>query len=106
MDQKLKGYAVKNDDNKKRFDNNQKDNRVQQPPYKRQNVGGKSVVRAYTAGNNEKKGYAGPLPYCNKFKPHHEKSCTAKCEKCNKVRHMTRDCMNIVATTATHRALI
>ncbi|GKF25421.1 reverse transcriptase domain-containing protein, partial [Tanacetum coccineum] len=40
MDQKLKGYAVKNAENKRRFDNNQKDNRMQQPPYKRQNVGG------------------------------------------------------------------
>ncbi|GJR95713.1 hypothetical protein Tco_0267887 [Tanacetum coccineum] len=37
MDQKLKGYAVKNAKNKRRLDNNHKDNRVQQPPYKRQN---------------------------------------------------------------------
>nr|GEU76645.1 putative reverse transcriptase domain-containing protein [Tanacetum cinerariifolium] len=41
MDQKLKGYAVRNAENKRRFDNNQKDNCVLQPPYKRQNVGGK-----------------------------------------------------------------
>ncbi|GJY60268.1 putative reverse transcriptase domain-containing protein [Tanacetum coccineum] len=40
MDQKLKGYAMKNDKNKRKFDNNQKDNRGQQPPFKRQNVGG------------------------------------------------------------------
>ncbi|GJS34185.1 zinc finger, CCHC-type containing protein [Tanacetum coccineum] len=39
LDQKLKGYAVKNAENKR---------------------------RAYTAGNNEKRGYARPLPYCNK----------------------------------------
>ncbi|GJT45640.1 putative reverse transcriptase domain-containing protein, partial [Tanacetum coccineum] len=31
MDQKLKGYAVKNAENKRRLDNNQKDNHVQQP---------------------------------------------------------------------------
>nr|GFA47048.1 reverse transcriptase domain-containing protein [Tanacetum cinerariifolium] len=36
MDLKLKGYAVKNAENKRRFDNNQKDNRVQKPSYKRQ----------------------------------------------------------------------
>ncbi|GJW74522.1 putative reverse transcriptase domain-containing protein [Tanacetum coccineum] len=30
------------------------------------NVGGQNVARAYTAGNNEKRGYAGPLPFCNK----------------------------------------
>ncbi|GJV56187.1 putative reverse transcriptase domain-containing protein [Tanacetum coccineum] len=94
MDQKLKGYAVKNAENKRRLDNNHKDNRMQQPPYKRQNVGGQSVARAYTAGNNEKRGYVGPLTYCNKCKLHHEGPCTMKCGKCNKVGHMTRDCMN------------
>ncbi|GKF09348.1 reverse transcriptase domain-containing protein, partial [Tanacetum coccineum] len=56
MDQKLKGYAMKNVENKKRLDNNQRDNRGQQPPVKRQNVRGQNVARAYTAGNNEKKG--------------------------------------------------
>ncbi|GJW02672.1 putative reverse transcriptase domain-containing protein [Tanacetum coccineum] len=40
MDQKLKGYAMKNAENKRKFDNSQKDNRSQQPPNKRQNVGG------------------------------------------------------------------
>ncbi|GKB14440.1 reverse transcriptase domain-containing protein [Tanacetum coccineum] len=40
MDQKLKGYAMKNAENKRKFDNSQKDNSGQQPPNKRQNVGG------------------------------------------------------------------
>nr|GEZ40855.1 hypothetical protein [Tanacetum cinerariifolium] len=66
MDQKLKGYAVKNVENKRIFDNHQKDNRIQQPPYKRQNACGQSVARAYTTGNNVKRGYVGPLAYCNK----------------------------------------
>ncbi|GKC90279.1 putative reverse transcriptase domain-containing protein [Tanacetum coccineum] len=42
------------------------DNRRQQPPFKRKNTSGQNVARAYTAGNNERRGYAGPLPYCNK----------------------------------------
>ncbi|GJT52404.1 putative reverse transcriptase domain-containing protein [Tanacetum coccineum] len=56
MDQKLKGYAVRNAnaDNKKRFD-----------------------ARAYVAGGNEKKGYIGTSPYCNKCKLHHNGPCTA-----------------------------
>ncbi|GJR72917.1 putative reverse transcriptase domain-containing protein [Tanacetum coccineum] len=62
MDQKLKGYAMKNAENKRKFDNSQKDNRGQQPPNKRQNVGGQNVARAYTAGNNERRVYNGPLP--------------------------------------------
>ncbi|GKB80591.1 hypothetical protein Tco_0947486, partial [Tanacetum coccineum] len=40
MDQKLKGYAVKNAENKRRLEVNQRDDRGQQPPFKRQNVGG------------------------------------------------------------------
>ncbi|GKD40153.1 putative reverse transcriptase domain-containing protein [Tanacetum coccineum] len=106
MDQKLKGYAVKNAENKRRLEVNQRDNHRQQPPFKRQNVGGQNVTRAYTAGNNEKRGYAGPLPYCTKCKLHHEGPCTVKCGKCNKVGHMARDCKNAVAVPTTQRGLL
>nr|GEW73129.1 putative reverse transcriptase domain-containing protein [Tanacetum cinerariifolium] len=106
MDQKLKGYAVKNAENKRRLEVNQRDNYRQKPPFKRQNVRGQNVARAYTAGNNEKRGYAGPLSYCRKCKLHHEGPCTVKCEKCNKVRHMARDCKNAVVVPTTQRALI
>ncbi|GJW93106.1 putative reverse transcriptase domain-containing protein [Tanacetum coccineum] len=103
MDQKLKGYAMKNTENKRRFDNNQKDNRVQQPLYKRQNVGGQSVTRAYMAGNNEKIGYVGPLPYCNKCKLHHEGPCTMKCRKCNK-GHYKSECPKLKNQTCGNKA--
>nr|GEW54100.1 hypothetical protein [Tanacetum cinerariifolium] len=105
MDQKLKGYAMKNNKNKKRLDNNRRTT-MQQPPYKIQNVGGQSVARAYTAGNNENNGYAGPLPYYIKCKLHHEGPCTVKCGKCNKVKYMARDYMNSIAATTTQRALV
>ncbi|GJX99493.1 putative reverse transcriptase domain-containing protein [Tanacetum coccineum] len=59
MDQKLKGYAVRNAENKRRLDNNYGNNHGQQPPHKRQNTGGQNVVRAYVAGNNEKREYEG-----------------------------------------------
>ncbi|GJV22759.1 putative reverse transcriptase domain-containing protein [Tanacetum coccineum] len=72
MDQKLKGYAVKNAENKRRLEVNQRDNRGKHPPFKRQNVRGQNVVRAYMAGNNERKPYNGLLPLCNKCKLHHE----------------------------------
>nr|GEV17751.1 hypothetical protein [Tanacetum cinerariifolium] len=106
MDQKLKGYVVKNAENKRRFDNNQKDNHVQQLSYNRQNVDGQSMKRAYTASNNEKIGYARPLSYFNKCKLYHERPCTVKYKKCNKVGHMTRDRMNVVAATPTQRAIV
>ncbi|GJR12157.1 putative reverse transcriptase domain-containing protein [Tanacetum coccineum] len=101
MDQKLKGYAVKNAENKRRLEVNQRDNRGHQPPFKRPNVGGQNVVRAYTASNNERKPYNGSLPLCNKCKLHHEGPCTVRCGKCNKVRHLTWDCKVTNSTTST-----
>nr|GEX42569.1 reverse transcriptase domain-containing protein [Tanacetum cinerariifolium]GEX46202.1 reverse transcriptase domain-containing protein [Tanacetum cinerariifolium] len=72
MDQKLKGYVVKNAENKRRFENKLRDNRGQQQPFKRHNVNGQNVARAYTVGNNVKrKAYAGNFPYCNKCIMHH-----------------------------------
>ncbi|GJT55233.1 putative reverse transcriptase domain-containing protein [Tanacetum coccineum] len=104
MDQKLKGYAVKNAENKRRFDNNPRDNRGQQQPFKRQNVNCQNVarvMRAYTVRNNvERKAYAGNLPYYNKCRMHHEGPCTVKCGNCKRVGHMTRDCKVTVAATA------
>nr|GFA92664.1 reverse transcriptase domain-containing protein [Tanacetum cinerariifolium] len=92
MDKKLQGYAARSAKNKRRMKSNPKDNRGQQPPFKRQNDTGQNVARAYTAGNNERKGYVGSLPYCSKCKLHHEGLYTIRCGNCKKVRHQTRDC--------------
>nr|GEW49413.1 reverse transcriptase domain-containing protein [Tanacetum cinerariifolium] len=84
----------KNDNNTRKFENQPKDNRVPQPPpFKKLDV-----ARAYTIGANEKKAYAGDLPYCNKCKLHHVGPCTVKCSNCKRVGHMTRDCKASVAT--------
>ncbi|GJY92472.1 reverse transcriptase domain-containing protein, partial [Tanacetum coccineum] len=106
MDQKLKGYAMKNAKNKRKFDNIQKDNHGQQPPFKRQNVRGQNVSRVYTAGNNERRVYNGPLPLCNKCKFHYEGPCTVRCRKCNKVGHLTRGYKAIISTTYTQRGQV
>ncbi|GJS30913.1 putative reverse transcriptase domain-containing protein, partial [Tanacetum coccineum] len=100
MDQKLKGYAIKNAENKRRFDSNSRDNRQQQQPFKRQNINGQNVARAYTVRNNVKrKGYAGVFPYCNKCRMHHERPYMARCGNCKKVGHMTIDCRTAVTAT-------
>ncbi|GJW37215.1 putative reverse transcriptase domain-containing protein [Tanacetum coccineum] len=67
-----------------------------QPPYKRQNTRGQNVARAYAAGNNEKNGYGGTLPYRNKCKLHHEGQCTAKCHNCKRIGHLARDYRSVV----------
>nr|GEX11213.1 hypothetical protein [Tanacetum cinerariifolium] len=99
MDKKLKGYAVKNAENKKKFDTNHRDNRGQQPPFKRQNTRGQNVARAYTAGNNEKRDHGGTLPYCNRCKLHHEGQCIVKCHNCGRIRHLVRDYRSFMAVT-------
>nr|GEX68334.1 putative reverse transcriptase domain-containing protein [Tanacetum cinerariifolium] len=92
MDKKLQGYAARSAENKRRMESNPRDNRGYQLPFKRQNTTGQNVARAYTAGNNERKGYVGSLPYCNKCKLHHEGLCTIRCGNCKNVGHQTRDC--------------
>ncbi|GJZ34104.1 reverse transcriptase domain-containing protein [Tanacetum coccineum] len=83
----------KNANNKRKFENQLKDNRVpQKPPFKKSDA-----ARAYTIGANEKKAYARNLPYRNKCKLHHVGSCTVKCSNCKRVGHMTRDCKPSIA---------
>ncbi|GJR95566.1 putative reverse transcriptase domain-containing protein [Tanacetum coccineum] len=104
MDQKLKGYAIRSAENKRKFKRNQRDNRAPQPPFKRQNVGGSNVARAYAAGDNKGRVYVGPRPLCNKCKLHHVGPCTIKCRSCGKVGHLTRDCKPAVPATLNQRA--
>ncbi|GKE79045.1 reverse transcriptase domain-containing protein, partial [Tanacetum coccineum] len=83
----------KNANNKRKFENQPKDNRVpQQQPFKKPDV-----ARAYTIKANEKKAYAGNLPYCNKCKLYHVGPYTVKCSNCKRVGNMTRDCKVSVA---------
>ncbi|GKB80619.1 putative reverse transcriptase domain-containing protein [Tanacetum coccineum] len=96
---KIQGNAIGMQRIRGDLKNNSRDNRVQQPPFKRQNGNGQNVARAYTFGNSEKRGYAGPLPYCNKCKLHHEGQCIVKHGNCERIRHMTKDCRAVVATT-------
>ncbi|GKC18704.1 hypothetical protein Tco_1020854 [Tanacetum coccineum] len=64
---KLKGYAIKNAENKRRFDNNSKYNRGQQQPFKRQNV-----ARAYTVRNMlQEFGLKGHRSYCASYEDYY-----------------------------------
>ncbi|GJZ98624.1 putative reverse transcriptase domain-containing protein [Tanacetum coccineum] len=80
---------------KRRLNNNYRNNRGQQPPHKRQNTGGQNVARAYMAGNNEKNGYEGTLPFYNKCKLYHEGQCNAKCHNCKRIGPLARDCRSV-----------
>ncbi|GJX79564.1 putative reverse transcriptase domain-containing protein, partial [Tanacetum coccineum] len=56
MDKKLQGYAARSAESKRGMESNPRDNRGQQPPFKMQTISGQNVVRAYTTGNNERRG--------------------------------------------------
>ncbi|GJS42723.1 reverse transcriptase domain-containing protein [Tanacetum coccineum] len=84
MDQKLRTYAERQAENKRKFDNNNQD---QKKLLKKQNV-----VQAYAVGSGEKKPYGGSKPLCPKCNYHHNGECAPKCTNCKKVGHLTKDC--------------
>ncbi|GKB33281.1 hypothetical protein Tco_0872682 [Tanacetum coccineum] len=81
------------------MESNLRDNHGQQPPFKRQNVTG-----AYTAGTNERRGYAGPHPLYNKCRYHHVGPCIVKYNNCKRVGHQTRDCISAATVPNMQRA--
>ncbi|GKA00866.1 putative reverse transcriptase domain-containing protein [Tanacetum coccineum] len=84
MDKKLRTYAERHNDNKRKADDSSRNN---QQPYKKQNV-----ARAYTVSPNEKKDYTGNLPLCTKCNYHHTGQCAPKCGNCKRHGHATNDC--------------
>ncbi|GJZ13823.1 putative reverse transcriptase domain-containing protein [Tanacetum coccineum] len=74
MDQKLRTYAERQSDNKRKADDSSRNNHGhQQQPFKRQNV-----AKVYNMGTGEKKPYGGSLPKCTKCHFHHNGPCTQK----------------------------
>ncbi|GJW54872.1 reverse transcriptase domain-containing protein [Tanacetum coccineum] len=84
MDQKLRTYAERQAENKRKLDNN---NQAQQQLLKKQNV-----AQAYVVGSGEKKQYGGSKPLCPRCNYHHDGDCAPKFTNCNKVGHLTKDC--------------
>ncbi|GKD06404.1 putative reverse transcriptase domain-containing protein [Tanacetum coccineum] len=94
MDQKLRTYAERQSDSKRKADDISRNN---QQPFKKQNV-----AKAYNLGTAEKKTYEGNMPKCTKCQRHHHGPCTLKCHKCNKIGHFARDCRSTGNTNATN----
>nr|GFB41353.1 putative reverse transcriptase domain-containing protein [Tanacetum cinerariifolium] len=94
MDQKLRTYAERKSDNKRKADDISRNN---QQPFKKQNV-----AKAYNLGSTEKKTYEGNMPKCTKCQRNHSGPCTLKCHKCGKIGHYARDCRSTGNTNATN----
>ncbi|GKC56304.1 putative reverse transcriptase domain-containing protein [Tanacetum coccineum] len=86
MEDKNHAYAERQAERKRKNDDLSKNNQNQQN--KRQNTG-----QAYTAGNSDRKSYAGSKPLCSKCNCHHEAGpCPPRCNNCNRFGHLARDC--------------
>ncbi|GKF47050.1 putative reverse transcriptase domain-containing protein [Tanacetum coccineum] len=53
-------------------------------------------ARAYAAAPAEGRGYAGNLPKCNRCNFHHSGRCPPKCQKCQRIGHLEKDCRAIL----------
>ncbi|GJZ91330.1 putative reverse transcriptase domain-containing protein [Tanacetum coccineum] len=91
MDQKLRTYAERQNDSKRKADDSSRNN---QQPYKKQNV-----ARAYTTGPGEKKAYTGNLPLCTKCNYHHTgnvhpsvETTRGACYECGNTGHIKKNC--------------
>ncbi|GJX86502.1 putative reverse transcriptase domain-containing protein [Tanacetum coccineum] len=49
-------------------------------------------VKAYAAAPAEGKVYAGNLPKCNRCNLHHHGLCPPKCQRCQRMGHLEKDC--------------
>nr|GEY86990.1 retrotransposon protein, putative, Ty3-gypsy subclass [Tanacetum cinerariifolium] len=94
MDQKLRTYAERKSDSKRKADDISKNNKQ---PFKRQNV-----ATAYNLGSAEKKTFEGNAPKCTKCQRNHPGPCTLKCYKYDKIGHHARDCRSTGNTNATN----
>ncbi|GJX72013.1 putative reverse transcriptase domain-containing protein [Tanacetum coccineum] len=94
MDQKIRTFAERQAENKRKLDDNSRNNHTQKQHHKRQNV-----ARAYTVGPGEKREYGGSLPLCTKCNYHHNGQCAPKCNNYKKVGHLARDCRSPAANS-------
>ncbi|GKE39859.1 reverse transcriptase domain-containing protein [Tanacetum coccineum] len=112
MDQVTKHNSMQGiNDHKQKFDdrrnttnnNNYPNNRINNyqnndsnynNDYHQQQNKRQETFRSYAATLTENSRYTGSLPLCKKCTLHHTRPCTVKCQTCNIVGHLTRNCRN------------
>ncbi|GJX60390.1 putative reverse transcriptase domain-containing protein [Tanacetum coccineum] len=82
-------YRNSNKNNYRNTNTNNRYNNHQPQQNKRQ-----EAIRAYAATPAENSRYARNLPLCRRCVLHHTGPCTVKCNTCNKVGHLTKNCRN------------
>ncbi|GJV46901.1 reverse transcriptase domain-containing protein [Tanacetum coccineum] len=87
-----KGNII-NNNYQNNYNNNNRNNDHHQQQNRKQ-----ETFRTYTTTN----GYTGNRPLCERCTLHHIGPCTVKCQTCNKIGHLTKNCRNKRSTTRTN----
>ncbi|GJZ49781.1 putative reverse transcriptase domain-containing protein [Tanacetum coccineum] len=88
--------------NNKNYQNNRNNNNNRKNDHQQQQNRWQETVRAYAATPTENSRYTVSLPLCKKCTLHHTGPCIVKCQTCNKVGHLTRNCRNNGPTTGSN----
>ncbi|GJV12984.1 putative reverse transcriptase domain-containing protein [Tanacetum coccineum] len=89
------GYAARSAKSKRRMESNSRDNRGQQPPFKRQNISGQNMVRAYTTRNNERRGDCMTTITPNTQRDPVGNQQGVVCYECGRPGHFRKDCLKL-----------
>ncbi|GJS55728.1 reverse transcriptase domain-containing protein [Tanacetum coccineum] len=90
-------YRNDNNNNYRNTNANNRYNNHQPQQNRRQ-----ETFRSYVVTPTENNGYTGNRPLCKKCTLHHIRPCTVKCNTCNKVSHLTKNCINKGPTTGSN----
>ncbi|GJR83546.1 putative reverse transcriptase domain-containing protein [Tanacetum coccineum] len=80
--------------NNNNYQNNHNKNSNRNNDHQQQQNRRQETIRAYVVTPTENSRYTRSLPLCKKCTLHHTGPCTVKCQTCNKVGHLTRNCRN------------
>ncbi|GKB07893.1 putative reverse transcriptase domain-containing protein [Tanacetum coccineum] len=105
VEQSVQGRAARiGESNKRKWEENQRNtnnnnhnynnnhNRNRNNNHHQQQNRRQETVRAYAAAPVGGKIYAGNLPKCNRCNLHHHGPCPQKCQRCQRLGHMEKDC--------------
>ncbi|GJU85493.1 putative reverse transcriptase domain-containing protein [Tanacetum coccineum] len=109
IEQSVQGRAARiSESNKRKWEDNQRNTNHNNPNYNnnpnnnnnrnrnnnhhQQQNRRHETVRAYVVAPTEGKVYAGNLPKCNRCNLHHHGWCPPKCQRCQRMGHLEKDC--------------
>ncbi|GKE06529.1 reverse transcriptase domain-containing protein [Tanacetum coccineum] len=113
--QGINNHKQKFDDRRNTTNNNYPNNHInnyqnnhsnRNNDYHQQQNRRQETFRSYAATPTKNSRYTGSLTLCKKCTLHHTGPCTVKCQTCNRVGHLTRNCINKGPATGSNQQLV